>query len=116
MSTVLALIRVVKIFDTARRIILGKDLESRCLRGRIAVESETPFTEFVRACFGKASHWGVDLMQTFRKNRATLLLGGALALAASATISAQQAPVVDAAVLKNAGTPADPFPGSWLTY
>src|ERR1700730_8418366 len=53
-------------------------------------------------------------MQTFRHHRATLFL--VAALAGSATISAQQPAVVDSAVLKNAGTPADPFPGSWLTY
>ena len=40
----------------------------------------------------------------------------ALTLAGSAAISAQQPAVVDAAVLKKAGTPADRFPGSWLTY
>ena len=55
-------------------------------------------------------------MQTFRQNRATVLFAAALTLAGSATISAQQPAVVDAAVLKKAGTPADPFPGSWLTY
>src|SRR3984893_10786992 len=53
-------------------------------------------------------------MQTFRHHRATLFL--VAALAGSATIYAQQPAVVDAAVLKKAGTPADPFPGSWLTY
>ena len=55
-------------------------------------------------------------MQTFRRNRVTLLLAVALTLASSATISAQQPAVVDSAVLKKAGTPDDPFPGSWLTY
>ena len=55
-------------------------------------------------------------MYTFLQNRATLLLAAALTLAGSATISAQQPPVVDAAALKKAGTPADPFPGTWLTY
>ena len=45
-------------------------------------------------------------MQTFRQNRASLLLVAALTLAGSATISAQQPSVVDAAVLKQAGTPA----------
>jgi quinohemoprotein ethanol dehydrogenase len=40
----------------------------------------------------------------------------ALTLAGAATISAQQPVVVDSAVLKKAGTPADQFPGSWLTY
>ncbi len=37
-------------------------------------------------------------------------------MAGSAAISAQQPAVVDAAVLKKAGTAADQFPGSWLTY
>jgi quinohemoprotein ethanol dehydrogenase len=55
-------------------------------------------------------------MRTFRQNRATLLLTATLTLANSVTISAQQPSVVDSAVLKNAGTPADQFPGSWLTY
>jgi len=55
-------------------------------------------------------------MQTFRQNRAALLLAAALTLAGSTTISAQQPAVVDSAVLKKAGTPADQFPGSWLTY
>ena len=56
-------------------------------------------------------------MKTFRQNRPTLLLAAALTMAGSAMISAQQPPVVvDSAVLKKAGTPADPFPGSWLTY
>jgi quinohemoprotein ethanol dehydrogenase len=60
-------------------------------------------------------------MQTFRQNRVTLLLASALTLAGSAVISAQQLssqqpPVVDSAVLRKAGTPADQFPGSWLTY
>jgi len=55
-------------------------------------------------------------MKTFRQNRATLLLAAALTLTGGATISAQQPAVVDSAVLKQAGTPADQFPGSWLTY
>src|SRR5207248_11031751 len=59
--------------------------------------------------------FGGDLMQTFRQNRATLLLAAALTLG-NATISAQQPSVIDSAVLKKAGTPADQFPGSWLTY
>src|SRR6185369_10368477 len=45
-----------------------------------------------------------------------LLLAAALTLAGSATISAQQPAVVDSTVLKKAGTPADQFAGSWLTY
>jgi glucose dehydrogenase len=55
-------------------------------------------------------------MQTFRRNRATLFLAAALTLSCSTTIFAQQPAVVDSAVLKQAGTPADQFPGSWLTY
>ena len=55
-------------------------------------------------------------MQTFRQERAALLLAATLTLAGSATISGQQPAVVDSAVLKKAGTPADQFPGSWLTY
>ena len=55
-------------------------------------------------------------MQTFRQNRVSLCLAAALTLAGSAKIFAQQPAVVDSAVLKKAGTPADPFPGSWLTY
>lgn len=55
-------------------------------------------------------------MQTFRQNRATVLLTATLTLAASSSMYAQQPAVVDAAVLKKAGTPDDPFPGSWLTY
>ncbi len=49
-------------------------------------------------------------MQTFRQNRVVWLLIAALPM------FAQQPPAVDAALLKKAGTPADPFPGSWLTY
>jgi quinohemoprotein ethanol dehydrogenase len=55
-------------------------------------------------------------MQAFRQNRTTLLLAASFALAVSASISGQQPAVVDSAILKKAGTPADPFPGSWLTY
>src|SRR4051794_31283455 len=54
--------------------------------------------------------FGGDLMQTFRQNRAMLLLAAALMLAGSATISGQRPAVVDSAVLKKAGTPADQFP------
>ena len=54
-------------------------------------------------------------MQDLRRDRA-LFLAVALTLAGSAAIFAQQPAAVDAAVLKKAGTPADPFPGSWLTY
>lgn len=56
-------------------------------------------------------------MQTFRENRASLLLAVALNLAGSATMMyAQQPAVVDSTILKKAGTGADPLPGSWLTY
>lgn len=57
-------------------------------------------------------------MATFRPNRALLSFAAAaaLTLVGSATMSAQQPAVVDAALLKKAGTPADPLPGSWLTY
>jgi quinohemoprotein ethanol dehydrogenase len=51
----------------------------------------------------------------YRQNCSTLLLAAAATLAGTA-IFAQQPPVVDSAVLKKAGTPADQFPGSWLTY
>jgi quinohemoprotein ethanol dehydrogenase len=55
-------------------------------------------------------------VQTFRQNRTTMFLASALTLAAGALTSAQQPAVVDSVVLRKAGTPADPFPGSWLTY
>ena len=60
-------------------------------------------------------------MQTFRHNRATALptalMLTALSLLGCATVAiAQQPAVVDLAVLKNAGTPNDQLPGSWLTY
>ena len=45
-----------------------------------------------------------------------MLLAAAVMLTGVATLFAQQPAVVDAAVLKKAGTPADPFPGTWLTY
>jgi len=55
-------------------------------------------------------------MQTFRTNRATPFLA-ALCLAGFATaLTAQKPAAVDQTVLKNAGTPKDQFPGSWLTY
>jgi quinohemoprotein ethanol dehydrogenase len=56
-----------------------------------------------------------------QRNRAIALAGSIAALAFVTLIRAQQpasappAPV-DAAVLKNAGTPADSLPGSWLSY
>ena len=40
----------------------------------------------------------------------------ALSLVLFLPIYAQQPPVIDATVLKKAGTSADPLPGSWLTY
>src|SRR5580698_3077106 len=52
-------------------------------------------------------------MQPFRQHRAAWLLM-ALPVAAPQLASAQQ--VVDSTVLRQAGTPADPFPGSRLTY
>jgi quinohemoprotein ethanol dehydrogenase len=55
-------------------------------------------------------------MQTFGRNRVTLLLTAVLTLTGIATVSAQQPVAVDAAILRKAGTPADQFPGSWLTY
>jgi quinohemoprotein ethanol dehydrogenase len=55
-------------------------------------------------------------MSSFRRNCETVFLAAFLTLAGSTATSAQQPAIVDAAVLKKAGTPADPFPGSWLTY
>jgi quinohemoprotein ethanol dehydrogenase len=56
-------------------------------------------------------------MQTLRRKRAAFFLVTALQFAGSAIrMPAQQPAVVDSSVLKNAGTPADRFPGSWLTY
>ena len=50
-------------------------------------------------------------------NRVIALAGGIAALLFVTVIRAQQsAPPVDATVLKNAGTPADTLPGSWLSY
>jgi len=55
-------------------------------------------------------------MQTFRPNRSIPLLV-ALSLPGCATVAiAQQPTAVNLTVLKNAGTPNDQFPGSWLTY
>src|SRR5580698_6648005 len=51
------------------------------------------------------------------RNRIMALAGGIAALAFVAVIRAQQpSPPVDAQALKNAGTPADSQPGSWLSY
>jgi quinohemoprotein ethanol dehydrogenase len=56
-------------------------------------------------------------MPTFRLNRAALLrVASRVALLVTALQLASAQPVVDSAVLKKAGTPADQFPGSWLTY
>ncbi|HEY4359886.1 MAG TPA: PQQ-dependent dehydrogenase, methanol/ethanol family [Bryobacteraceae bacterium] len=56
-------------------------------------------------------------MQTFRRICAASWLVAALQLAGGGSrMFGQQPAVVDAAVLKNAGTPADQFPGSWLSY
>ena len=50
-------------------------------------------------------------------NRVIALAGGIAALVFVTVIRAQQPPApVDAEVLKNAGTPADSLPGSWLSY
>src|SRR5580698_7137777 len=52
-----------------------------------------------------------------QRNQIIALAGGIAALALVAVIRAQQpASQVDDQVLKNAGTPADPLPGSWLSY
>jgi quinohemoprotein ethanol dehydrogenase len=55
-------------------------------------------------------------MKTRRRNRAIRLLAVVSLLGGAAVVSAQQPTVVDSTVLKNAGTPNDPLPGSWLTY
>jgi quinohemoprotein ethanol dehydrogenase len=55
------------------------------------------------------------LMQTFRRIHAPLLLA-LTAIACASVMHAQQPPVIDLTVLKNAGTPNDSLPGSWLTY
>ena len=55
-------------------------------------------------------------MQMFRINHATPSLA-VFCLACFATaLSAQKPAAVDQMVLKNAGTPKDEFPGSWLNY
>ena len=53
-------------------------------------------------------------METFRQNRVMPLL--ATLLGCASALIAQQTPVVDLTVLKNAGTLNDKLPGSWLTY
>jgi quinohemoprotein ethanol dehydrogenase len=55
-------------------------------------------------------------MQTCHQSCAKLLLIALPLLAGAPMAGAQQAAVVDSTVLKNAGTPNDRFPGSWLTY
>src|SRR5580692_5068701 len=50
------------------------------------------------------------------RNRIIALAGCIAALALVTVIRAQQPAQVDAQVLKNAGTPADSLPGSWLSY
>src|SRR5215471_18849511 len=50
-------------------------------------------------------------MQTFRA-----IFQAAIVIGCTSLIHAQQPPVIDLAVLKNAGTPKDSLPGSWLTY
>ncbi len=54
-----------------------------------------------------------------KRNRVIALAGLIATLAFVAVIHAQQPgtpPHIDAEVLKNAGTPADTLPGSWLSY
>jgi quinohemoprotein ethanol dehydrogenase len=55
-------------------------------------------------------------MQTCHQSCAKLLLIALPLLAGAPMAGAQQAAVVDSTVLKNAGTPNDRFPGSWLAY
>jgi len=55
-------------------------------------------------------------MQTFRWNGPARWLAAISLLGSAPLVCAQSAGVVDQAVLKNAGTPQDPLPGSWLTY
>ena len=57
------------------------------------------------------------LTQMFRQNRATVLMAALNILGRITNVmSGQQPTVVDLTVLKNAGTPNDQLPGSWLTY
>ncbi len=53
-------------------------------------------------------------MRTFPKTYALVFL--ALTAAGGALHAQQQPPVINDAVLKNAGTPADAYPGDWLRY
>src|SRR5579863_4950954 len=53
-------------------------------------------------------------MQKFRQIHALFLILAAVVCAR--LMHAQQPPAVNLTVLKNAGTPRDSFPGSWLTY
>ena len=53
-------------------------------------------------------------MKTFRRTHATLL--ALIVVGCAGLMHAQQPPVVDSTVLKNAGTPNDSLPGSWVTY
>lgn len=60
-------------------------------------------------------------MATAPRNRTIALAAGIAALGFITLVRAQQtsrtaAPAVNDAVLKNAGTPADSLPGSWLSY
>src|SRR5215831_4888771 len=55
------------------------------------------------------------LMQTFQRIHATLLLASTI-VGCACLMRAQQPPVIDLTVLKNAGTSKDSLPGSWLTY
>ncbi len=54
-------------------------------------------------------------MRMFRRNLVTALLAVLILLSGAAVLRAQP-DAVDATVLKNAGTPNDKLPGSWLTY
>ena len=54
-------------------------------------------------------------MQTWRHTRA-IPLPALLLISCAILASAQQTSVIDSAVLKKAGTPADQMPGSWITY
>ncbi|HUI81171.1 MAG TPA: hypothetical protein VLY24_24770, partial [Bryobacteraceae bacterium] len=55
-------------------------------------------------------------MQTFQKTRVTPLLAALSLMGLTAVTNAQEPAAVDLTVLKNAGTPKDRLPGSWLTY
>ena len=54
-------------------------------------------------------------MQTSRQSRAASVLALTIIVCVM-VMRAQQPAVIDLAVLKDAGTPYDKLPGSWLTY